>query len=235
MFNITNLSEDSIWKWLKRVIIFLPLIVTSLFIILLLIGQWPRYWEWIAKEQTPFTWYQSVLLLLVAVFSIWNAVFSLLSKMKQHALTWVLVSLAFFALTIDERFAIHERIRDKLLRPADISIPFLPWVGAGDFILLLYLAIALLLFRQVMQIFKEDSLSFKFFIIGFVLSAIAILADSYNFEGMAIEALIMEQTLEEIIEAFSFSCILIATLLITHLFLKLNWLSKELRLHEKND
>lgn len=104
--------------------------------VLVLVGAgWPRYWTYVAAEDTPMTWLQSVVLVLTAAG--W-AVAAYVHRLRdgRYAVPWLLLAVGFLGLGLDERFALHERIRDRILAPADIRIPFLPWVGAGDFVLL---------------------------------------------------------------------------------------------------
>lgn len=65
---------------------------------------------------------------------------------------WWLLAGAFLFFAMDDRFAIHERIRDHLLAPRGIRVPFLPWIGPGDFILLLYALIGLALLPRLLRI-----------------------------------------------------------------------------------
>ncbi len=50
---------------------------------------------------------------------------------------WQLLAVGFAAPAVDERFALHERLRDAVLAPRGISVPFLPWVAPGDFLVML--------------------------------------------------------------------------------------------------
>src|ERR671921_2149523 len=86
--------------------------------VLLAAGRWPRWWEWIASEQTPMTWLQSVILVVSGCAA------ALIAALLRHTgagtrarMPWWLLASGFAALAVDERFAIHERVRDGILAP----------------------------------------------------------------------------------------------------------------------
>lgn len=212
---MNNAVSQSFRRKLELSIALLPLTATFLFAALCFFAKWPNYWEWIANEQTPFTWLQSVLLLLVSTFCLLNALYTHLRKEAGAPSTWLFLGASMCFLALDERFAIHERVRDSILEPLGVTIPFLPWVGAGDFIVLGYFAVALVLLRRIIRVFRRETAAFRFFLAGFLLAALAVGADSFNVERMSVEAIRIEQTAEEIAEAFAFSCLLIATARIT--------------------
>src|SRR5918995_4015904 len=105
--------------------------LTALWVVvplLLMVARWPSWWSWIAPEQTPMTWLQSVVLVLAAAGSMLIAYVLRLSGTRRVTAWWVLAA-GFGGLAFDERFAIHERVRDGVLAPRDITVPFLPWVA----------------------------------------------------------------------------------------------------------
>lgn len=208
------------WATLNWAVPWLLILATAAISLLLLFARWPRYWSLIVAEDTPMTWYQSVLLFGIALLALVNAaVFFLLADRRKLAV-WSFLGFSFLMLTVDERFAIHERIRDSLLKPAGLRVPFLPWVGPGDFLLLLYLAVALALLPWLYQTLRERRPALILLGIGFLFGATAILLDSFDFERMSLAALRLEQTTEEVLEAFAFTHVLAGVVQLTLWYLR---------------
>lgn len=92
-----------------------------------------------------------------------------------------------------------------------MKIPFLPWVGAGDFIVLAYVAAALLFLRRILGVYRTERGAFRLFLASFLLAAAAAAADSFNVEAMSLQTIRIEQTAEEIVEALAFSFLLAAS------------------------
>ena len=138
-------------------------------------AQYPRYWEWIALELTPMTWLQTVLLLLAAATS---AVIAVIGKVHgwSRALRiphWLLAA-GFAYLALDDRFAIHERIRDRILAPRDISIPGLSFLAPGDFQVLLMGIAGLIVLPFVLRALRRDRLALWLFVLGVVCSVTSV-------------------------------------------------------------
>jgi hypothetical protein len=112
---------------------------------------------------------------------------------------WFVLGTGFLWLALDDRFAIHERVRDGFLAPRHIAIPFLP-IAAGDFILLLYMLMGLLILRWAMPIFAEHPALRKKFLAGAIVAVSAVFLDAYNIEQLDLQAQRLEQTIEEILE-----------------------------------
>ncbi|MCK4257711.1 MAG: hypothetical protein KAX49_01965 [Halanaerobiales bacterium] len=187
-------------KLFERVIIISNIVLSIIFISLLIIGNWPNWWEGIIFERSPMTWFESILLFSCFLISLGCLLFSILEEQNRKSRLWSLLVLGFGYLTLDERFALHERIRDSFLSPKGIKIPVFFWTAAGDFILLIFLIIGLILLPRVLKLFKDRKSAYVCFIIGIVISAAAILMDSLNFHEMSIQALRIEQFIEELLE-----------------------------------
>ena len=171
--------------------------------VLVLVGAgWPRYWTYVAAEDTPMTWLQSVVLVLTAAG--W-AVAAYVHRLRdgRYAVPWLLLAVGFLGLGLDERFALHERIRDRILAPADILIPFLPWVGAGDFVLLAVGAAGLALAPRVWRGLSRDRRARMLFVVGVGLAVLAVGMDSLDPARMGLDVERLEQTLEECVELAS--------------------------------
>jgi hypothetical protein len=172
-----------------------------IFVVLLIGVKWPNYWQYIASEQTPMTWFQSVILFSCSLTALACASLSYIDRgWHKRVWVWGTLSLSFLFLTLDERFAMHERVRDLWLKPANIRIP-LPWVGPGDFILLIYLILGLGFVFYIYQILKERKSVWVWFCIGLALSTLAVAIDSFDVAMMTLSQERFFQSVEEIIES----------------------------------
>ena len=178
-------------------------IFSVLFVVFIVIVQWPNWWMWVVFELTPMTWLESTILYTCAMIAFGCFILSFLYKENNKAKLWALLSFAFFYLSFDERFAIHERIRDKILAPNNIRIPFLFWIAPGDFILLIFLVIGIFIVPQVLGLFKVRKLAYYCFLIGVGLSAAVVIVDSIEVKQMSVEFQRLEQFVEEIVETIA--------------------------------
>lgn len=183
--------------------------VAGAFVCLLAVAKWPRYWEWIAPEQSPMTWLESVLLVLCAVIALLLAASRYL-RTEPGAKLWLVPAAGFGYLALDERFALHERVRDGYLAPRGVAPSFLPWVAPGDFILLVYGVVGLALLPFVLRVFRGDRRCLALLIAGVVLAALAVAGDSLNVHTMPRAMEIREQTAEEVVELAGSVCFLLA-------------------------
>ncbi len=181
----------------------------------LALARYPSWWAWIAPEQTPMTWLQSVVLVVTAV----GALLASHVVPPQHpaasggrsaARTWLLLALGLAALAADERFALHERVRDSLLAPRDVRLPFLPWVGPGDFLLIGVAIVGLALLPRVWRLVRPDPAAAAALLLGVVLAALAVAADSVDPATWSLAAERVEQSAEEVVELWSGLCLLAA-------------------------
>lgn len=164
-------------------------------------AQYPRYWEWIALELTPMTWLQTVLLVLAGAASALIAVIGAVRAWPRapRLAHWAL-ALGFGYLAIDDRFAIHERIRDRILAPRDISIPGLGFLAPGDFQVLLMGIAGLVALPFVLRALRRDRLALWLFVLGVLCSVTAIGMDAIDPATMPVDIERLEQTLEECVE-----------------------------------
>jgi hypothetical protein len=179
-------------------------------------ARWPSYWEYIASEQTPMTWLQSVVLVVAACAS--GLVASLVPPASPGTKSgggrpWWVLCAGFAALSIDERFALHERVRDGYLAPRDVSIPLLPWVAPGDFLMLLVGLAGLALLPFVWRAVRDDMWCRTALLVGVVLAAAAVGLDSVDPSTWSLEGERMQQSGEEVLELASGLALLGAVLL----------------------
>lgn len=176
------------------------------------LARWPRWWTWIAPEQTPMTWLQSVVLMLAAAAS-------LLVGFVQRRVdggsvrTWWVLAVGLTGLAVDERFALHERLRDRVLAPRDISVPFLPWVAPGDFLLLTIGVVGLAVLPFVWRAMLPDQAACTALVVGVLLAIVAVGLDSVDPSTWSVGAERVQQTLEEVVELGSGLALLAAVAL----------------------
>ncbi|WP_157087121.1 hypothetical protein [Piscicoccus intestinalis] len=166
---------------------------------LLLVAGRDSWWRYIALEQSPMTWLQSVVLVLTAAASLQVAVLVRRLQLPIGA-SWALLSFGFAALAFDERFAIHERVRDRILAPSGVRIPFLPWVGPGDFLMILLAVAGLAVLPLLWRGYRGDAWARTALLVGIGLALVAVAMDSIDPESMALTLERVEQTAEEVVE-----------------------------------
>ena len=171
----------------------------------------PRWWEWIAPEQTPMTWLQSVVLVLAGGASLlMGHLLALSHEAERLRRPWLLLAAGFAALALDERFAGHELIRDGFLAPREVSVPFLPWVGPGDFLVLCIALGGLALLPSVWRAVSVDRGARRSLAAGVLLAAVAVGMDSIDPSSWSIGAERVQQTVEEVFEMSAGLCFLAA-------------------------
>ncbi|HBN84767.1 MAG TPA: hypothetical protein DDZ89_13085 [Clostridiales bacterium] len=191
------------FKNIEKFFFLTTIIVSCLFITLLTVIKLPDWWSYIILESSPMTWFESVLLFACAVFAWLNAMFTYLQNEKKPFVLWGLLGIFFIGLSLDERFAIHERIRTLFLAPQDIKNPLFFWTDTGDFVLITVLLIALLFLPVYLKIFKERKSSLILFLVGLGFSVLAIVMDSIHVKGYSMEFQRLEQYVEEVLETFA--------------------------------
>lgn len=180
----------------------------------LAVAKWPRWWAWIAPENTPMTWLQSsVLVLCSAAAGLVSLLLHLRGTDVRGRRPWLLLAAGFAALAIDERFALHERFRDRVLAPRDISVPFLPWIAPGDFLLLMVALAGLAVLPSVWRAVSADPASRQALVLGVALAVGAVGLDSIDPSTWSIDAERIQQTGEEVLEMASGLCFLAAVAL----------------------
>jgi hypothetical protein len=184
---------------LQRQLILITIIFPALSVLVFVAAQWPQYWKWIATEDTPMTTLQVAIMYTIALVAWANAGLQHLRFNAAKSSRWLVLGCSFFWLALDDRFAIHERIRDSFLAPRHVAIPFLP-IAAGDFVLLFYMAVGLLTLKWLLPIFRETKTIRNRFLAGIAVSALVITVDAYDIHRLDINAERLEQTVEEVFE-----------------------------------
>lgn len=183
-----------------------------LFIVLLVAIGWPAWWRWVIPEQSPMTWLESVLLVTCALVAGACLGADHLAG-GGNRLRWTAIAGGFLALALDERFAIHERVRDGLLAPHGVRLPVFFWTAAGDFLLLLVLVAALALLPWLLAAFRARRPALVVFLTALAVSLVAVAVDSVDFEALSLGLRRLEQFLEELVETAAMVLFLDALLL----------------------
>ena len=177
-------------------------------------ARWPRYWEWVALEDSPMRFLQALLLFGAALLAALLALLAALDgRPAAERRAWLCGAVGFAYLMLDERFAVHERLRDNALAGLGLG---LPWGSPGDYLLVAYLGAALVLLPHLLRLLREEPAAFRFFVAGALLAAIAVSADTFDVERMSPAAERLEQTLEEVVEITSASFLAAALFLILY-------------------
>lgn len=171
--------------------------------------RWPTYWAWIASEQTPMTWLQSVVLVLSSAAALTAAaVLGLAGASRRDRLPWAVLAAGFSALALDERFALHERVRDGFLAPRGVRVPFLPWVAPGDFLVMTIAVVGLALLPLLLRALSPDRTARTLFLVGAALACVAVGVDSVDPATWSVAAERLQQSLEEVVELAAGLCLL---------------------------
>ncbi len=159
----------------------------------------PNWWEWVAPEASLAREINTAMLLATA-----GAALMILRRggtfVAAHRMRLVLLAAGFFYLAVDERVAIHERLRDRVLAPRDIRLPFVPWGEPGDIVLIVVGLCGLGLLPYLLPLFRSQRRAFGFLVVGLVLSVAAVGLDTLPIEGYTLRAEIWFQSIEELIE-----------------------------------
>lgn len=220
----TTAGRSTVAQGARRAFVLALVAVGVLAPVLLLVARWPQWWAWIASEQTPMTWLQSVVLVLAAAASGLIAMLQRMTGASRAGASmpgvgmsgsrvpgdraWPLLAVGFAALAFDERFAVHERLRDGVLAPRGVALPFLPWVAPGDFLILGVAVVGLALLPMVLQAVRDDRGSRNALLVGVAFAVGAVGMDSIDPSTWTVHAERVQQTLEEVVELASGLCFL---------------------------
>ncbi|QMV42983.1 hypothetical protein [Cohnella cholangitidis] len=181
------------------------------FLLLMVIAAWPQYWRFIAAETTPLAWLESVLLVLTgAVTGSIAVVEAMIGRRRKVIMGWIIVSAAFAWLSLDERFALHERIRDRFLKPTGIKL--LPWMEAGDWLIPLYAVCGLAAVWSIWRLIGVHNGARIFLIVGLIIAACAVGMDTIDIRSLDKGAERLLQSIEEGLETVAMTSFLSAFL-----------------------
>lgn len=174
-------------------------LLPAAFVALLIALRWPDYWLWINFENTPMTSLEVAVMFAAALVALSAGSRAWLNNDPEYREWWLLAAgFGYFAL--DDRFALHERLRDKVLIPHDIQVAVFPWGGPADFLLLTYAAIGLALLPRLAGLFGPDTRARRRLFMAVGVALLAVLLDSVDLNRLSEPGQRLEQTVEECLE-----------------------------------
>ena len=189
---------------------------TALFLCTISAWGWPHWWCMIIYERCPLTWYSSTQLVICGflLLPLWfiGTIVHTDTKIRQRNRFVLFLALAFFFLSIDETFQIHERLREGVFKPHGIGT-HLPGIAPGDFLFLIYAAAGIAIAWLLRPILKLDRRATLFFVAGMSLAAVSVGIDITHCSVASrdlFDASAAWQVTEEICETASQSCMMIA-------------------------
>ena len=183
----------------QRVALLISSLLPAVLVAVFIAGRWPEYWKWIASEDTPMTSLEVAVMYTTALACWLDGAFHYLRSGEGMVRRYLALGAGFLWLAMDDRFALHERVRDQFLAPHNVAIPFLP-MGPGDFIVLLYMLAGLALLPWLWPLFAGKRRAIRHFAAGVAVAAVAVLMDAYDIHRLSMDAQRLEQTLEECLE-----------------------------------
>jgi hypothetical protein len=155
-------------------------------------------------RQSALTWWSTAQLLAIALVSFGCL---RLSRPAPERLLWLAVGCAFVFLAADERFQIHEAVRERLLRPHEIGTG-VPGIGPGEIVLPVYALAGLVVAWRLFAVFDRGS--GIWLAIGILAAGISVALDSHEMKNAGRNALRLEQFVEELFETAGQACFLAA-------------------------
>lgn len=117
---------------------------------------------------------------------------------RHGAWGWTITAAAFAWLALDERFALHERLRDRYLKQTGIKL--LPWMEAGDWLIPLYAVCGLAAVWALWRLLGKDRAARAFFAAGLMLAFCAVSMDTIDIRSLGKSSERLLQTIEECLE-----------------------------------
>ncbi len=180
---------------------------------------WPEWWTWIAPEASLAREINTGMLLAT------SALASLAWWRGRHGRErssdrrrpgdrhiMALLAFGFLVLAADERVAIHERLRDRVLAPRNVTLPFIPWGEPGDIVLVVVAIAGLLVLPSVLRVVGADAGAQRWFVAGVILAVTSVALDTLPIETYQLRNEIYFQSGEEAIELAAAACFLSALL-----------------------
>lgn len=140
------------------------------------------YWRLFRGEDSVADWFSSVQMLLIAAVAYLNHFTAGLWRRfnlqdpPRHPWVWLVFTFGFVVLALDERFDIHEALRDDLLEPSHLFVD-IPWLIDGDAGLYLFLAVGLAFTPFLWDEFRREPPSLALYLAALGLSLPAIVID----------------------------------------------------------
>ena len=136
------------------------------------------YWAAYRGAFGATEWFSSLQLLVIAAvaWAMYGARGASESKDGPRWI-WAVLAVGFAVLALDERFDLHEAIRDFVLRPLGV-LTNSAWIKPGDVALLLFVAAAIALSRWVLIELKPRWVAVWLYVAALVLSLVAAVLDA---------------------------------------------------------
>ena len=152
------------------------------FPVCLFIWGWPEPWHAFDGEQSVINWYSSVQCaalgcMALAVFAVTGLGRRIGTDPIPRSWPWLIVGFGFLFLSFDEKFQIHEGIREVYLKPNDIMVG-LPFLLSGDIVLPLYALAGVVLSVRLVQDLRQSKRSFIGFFAALALIVLMVAQDS---------------------------------------------------------
>lgn len=117
---------------------------------------------------------------------------------RRQGWAWTIVAAAFAWLALDERFAVHERLRDRYLKQTGVKL--LPWMEAGDWVIPIYAVCGLAAVWGLWQLLGASRAARAFMAAGLLLALCAVSLDTLDIRSMSRASERLFQTIEECLE-----------------------------------
>tara|TARA_Y100000590_G_scaffold470454_1_gene665197 strand:- start:63731 stop:64357 length:627 start_codon:yes stop_codon:yes gene_type:complete len=149
-------------------------------ILFFIISKWPKYWEHINYEYSHLTWLSSVNLIITGLVCILSFLLTELSNpVKEITQRYIMgfLGVGFIFLSLDEKFQIHEKLRENFFIPNEIGTN-ISGIGAGDFLHILIAIFGLAISRFIYIKIKKSKLSIILFTSALTLAFISVITDA---------------------------------------------------------
>lgn len=179
-FPVTTLARRELWRFALFMCALNLAVPLGLIVYARLTGAdyWTLFWD----EDSLITWFSSIQLLLVGLVAWLNnglagVARSLEAGSSGHShWIWLIFTAGFIFLALDERFEIHEALRDDVLKPAS-AIPDLRYLNPGDIVLYLYFLIGVVCAWYLFQELRRYPRSLVFFGAALLIALSSIVID----------------------------------------------------------
>ncbi|MEL7450556.1 MAG: hypothetical protein AAFN78_15190 [Pseudomonadota bacterium] len=122
-------------------------------------------------------WFSSLQLLVTAAIAwVMYGVRGAGDSRSRPRWIWAVLAVGFAVLALDERFDLHEALRDTVLRPLGVFTNS-AWIKPGDVALLLFVIAAIALSRWVLVELKPHRVAVGLYISGLVVALVAAVLD----------------------------------------------------------
>ncbi len=173
-------------------------------ILLLVLWNWPNWWQRITYELSPLTWFSSVQLILIAVCCLLLALLcrvpiSGVRLAKEQRLVWLLLSGTFVLFSLDERFQIRVHLHEAAPAPAGTTAG-IPGIGIGEIPILLVAAGGIFVAYRLFLYFDGDPATRIWLVAGVVTALASTLIDVADLSARGEIVQRNQQFIEEILE-----------------------------------